>query len=120
MLFLGAILWDFLLSGDQVTNQDSKAFSRDVRRLLYIGYTLVATSIFLYFVSQRIAGTGQVVPLNGTGAPLEVIGAEGLGLPLLAFTFIRALGRWRARGGAAGISSQATIGVKKSVSGSGR
>jgi hypothetical protein len=100
--FVGAILWDLLMSGDSTTNHDSPTFPRAARLLLYLAYALFASSAFLYATSQTLVSTGAIVSLPSDGAVLEVIGAEGLGLPLLAYTFTQRLGRWRAVRGTAG------------------
>src|SRR5262249_8928895 len=84
--FLVALLWDLLTSGEQVTNRESRAFPREARVLFYLGYTVFAASTFLYLISQRLISTGGSVPVSSNNFPLEVIGAEGWGIPLLAFT----------------------------------
>lgn len=95
VIFIAAILWDLLTSGDQVTNQDSAAFPRSARVLLYLGYALVAATTYLYATSQHLVATNQAIPLPADGIPLAVIGAEGLGLPLLAYTFAQRIRQWR-------------------------
>jgi hypothetical protein len=99
LLFLVAILWDLLVSGDQVTNRTSDTFPREARVLLYLGYVLISSATLVYLKSVRFAGTGQVVSLGSQGDVLEYIGAIGLGLPLIAYTFVQGLARWRGTSG---------------------
>ena len=95
LLFLVAIVWDFLLAGEQVTNRTSAVFQRETRVLLYLGYMLVSTATLVYLKSVRFVGTEQVVPLGSQSNALEGFGAIGLGLPLIAYTFVQGLAHWR-------------------------
>lgn len=97
LIFIAAVLWDLITSGDQMTNLDSPSFPRSARLLLYLGYALFAATTFLYTSSQHLVSTGQVVPLPTDGISLAVVGAEGLGLPLLAFTFAQRMRHRRDR-----------------------
>jgi hypothetical protein len=102
LLFLVAILWDLLVSGDQVTNQTSDTFPREARVLLYLGYVLISSATIVYLKSVRFAGSGQIVPLGSQNDMLEGVGAIGLGLPLIAYTFVQGLARWRGTSGRGG------------------
>jgi hypothetical protein len=95
LLFLVAIVWDFLLAGEQVTNRTGAIFQRETRVLLYLGYVLVSTATLVYLKSVRFVGTEQVVPLGSQSNALEGFGAIGLGLPLIAYTFVQGLAHWR-------------------------
>jgi hypothetical protein len=95
LLFLLAILWDLLLSGDQVTNGASAVFPRETRVLLYLGYMLVSSATLVYLKSVHFVSTGQIVPLGSQSDMLEGFGAIGLGLPLIAYTFVQGLAHWR-------------------------
>ena len=95
LLFLVAIVWDFLLAGEQVTNRTSAVFQRETRVLLYLGYMLVSTATLVYLKSVRFVGAEQVVPLGSQSNALEGFGAIGLGLPLIAYTFVQGLAHWR-------------------------
>jgi hypothetical protein len=53
LFFLVAILWDLLMSGNQVTNRASAAFPREARVLLYLGYVLVSSATLVYLKSVR-------------------------------------------------------------------
>jgi hypothetical protein len=95
LLFLVAIVWDFLLAGEQVTNRTSAVFPRETRVLLYLGYMLVSTATLVFLKSVRFVGTEQVAPLGSQSNALEGFGAIGLGLPLIAYTFVQSLAHWR-------------------------
>jgi len=95
LLFLLAILWDLLLSGDQVTNRANAVFPRETRVLLYLGYMLVSSATLVYLKSVHFVSTGQIVPLGSQSDMLEGFGAIGLGLPLIAYTFVQGLAHWR-------------------------
>lgn len=107
LLFLVAIVWDFLLAGDQVTNRASAVFPRETRVLLYLGYMLVSTATLVFLKSVRFVGTEQIVPLDSQSNTLAGYGAIGLGLPLIAYTFVQGLAHWRGTqgGGSHGATS---------------
>src|SRR5262249_17445794 len=77
---------------------------RGVRVALYLGYTLLSSATLVYLKSVRFTDTGQIVPLGSESTMLEQFGAVGLGLPLIAYTFIQGLGRRRPIGAADGAS----------------
>lgn len=49
VLTVVAFLWDFLTSGEEVTNVEGRAFPRNTRVLLYAGYTMLVSTIVLFF-----------------------------------------------------------------------
>jgi hypothetical protein len=91
VLFLCAILWDLLMSGDQVTNSTSPNFPRQTRLLFYLGYTLISSATILFFKAQSVPG--DVLSLGG-GISVETVGGLMLGVPLIAYLFIRNIGSW--------------------------
>lgn len=99
LFFLVAILWDLLMSGSQVTNQASVVFPREARVLLYLGYMLISSATLVYLKSVRFVDTGQIVSQGSQSDMLESFGAIGLGLPLIAYTFVQGLARWRGTNG---------------------
>jgi hypothetical protein len=94
LLFAGAVLWDLLFSGEYA-NEGSPAFPRSSRVLLQVGYALFAVSTFLAQTSQHTTSGHLQSPGTAASAPLEVVGAEGLGIPLLLYTFFVLFNRWR-------------------------
>jgi hypothetical protein len=121
LFFLVAIGWDLLTSGEQVTNGDSPAFPRDARVRLYLGYAVISMATLLYLKAQRSVGTGHAVPLGSQNDLLELYGSIGLGVPLIAYSFLQSLGRWRlaaaARARSAPQDPSALVGTRPSVSG---
>jgi hypothetical protein len=94
ILFLIALLWDFLMSGDLLTNQTSKRYPREARILLYVGYTLIATATVLYFKSNHyLVNRANASPENQS-VILQRDGAIVLGIPLIAFLFLRQFTVW--------------------------
>jgi hypothetical protein len=92
-LFVLTVLWDVVTSGEQVTNTDSPAFPREGRMLLYLGSTLVATSLLLYIGSLRAQTTGAPAPdylSIDSDAPL---GLFVLGSSMVVLTFLLSVGR---------------------------
>jgi hypothetical protein len=94
LLFAGAVLWDLLFSGEYA-NVGSPALPRGSRVLLQVGYALFAISTFLAQTSQHTTSGRLQNPGTAASAPLEVVGAEGLGIPLLLYTFFVLFDRWR-------------------------
>jgi hypothetical protein len=94
VLFAGAVLWDLLFSGEHA-NKGSPALPRSSRVLLQVGYALFAVSTFVAQTSQHTTLGSLQSPGTSASALLEVVGAEGLGIPLLLYTFFVLVDRWR-------------------------
>jgi hypothetical protein len=95
-LFLVAVFWDVLTSGQGITNGDSRAFPRDGRVLLYLGYTMVASSVLLYAASVRITASGALsVDALSTGND-SALGLLVLGIPMVLLGFVLRFGPWLA------------------------
>jgi len=92
-LFVLAALWDLATSGEQVTNTDSPAFPREGRILLYLGYTLAATSLLLYIGSLRAQTTGAPAPDYFSTDSDAFLGLFLLGSPMVVLTFLLRVGR---------------------------
>ncbi len=92
-LFVLTVLWDFVTSGEQVTNTDNPAFPREGRILLYLGYTLVATSLLLYIGSLRDQATGAPAPNYLSIEIATPVGLFLLGSPMVVLTFLLSVGR---------------------------
>jgi hypothetical protein len=87
-LFVLTTLWDVVTSGEQVTNTDSPAFPREGRMLLYLGSTLVATSLLLYIGSLRAQMSGTPAPDYFSSDTDAFLGLFLLGAPMVVLTFL--------------------------------
>jgi hypothetical protein len=87
-LFVLTVLWDVVTSGEQVTNTDSPAFPREGRMLLYLGSTLVATSLLLYIGSLRAQTTGAPAPDYLSADSDAPLGLFILGSSMVVLTFL--------------------------------
>jgi len=95
LFFLAALLWDFVMSGNSVTNPSSSRFPSRARVLLYLGYTLLSMGTLVYLKSLRYQATGHIVPLGNESQMFQRFGAIGLGLPLIAYAFLQGMARNR-------------------------
>jgi hypothetical protein len=95
LFFLAALLWDFVMSGNSVTNTSSPRVPRRARVLLYLGYTLLSMGTLVYLKSVRYQATGHIVPLGSESQMFQRFGAIGLGLPLIAYAFLQGMARTR-------------------------
>lgn len=125
-VFLLTVLWDFITSGEQVTNSDSPAFPREGRVLLYLGYTLVGTATLLYAASLRVGSTGAPAgdTLNSIGDASTALGVFLLGVPVVALSFILRVRRREPRAAIAATAPHrarpgASRGVQRAIVGSG-
>ncbi len=91
ILIIG-IGWDVLMSGEQITNPDGRLFPRQVRLLLYLGYTMLVTTAVLYFTAQHVVSGGGEPFFEDAQWPQ--LGLIFLGAPLLITVFILELSRW--------------------------
>ena len=95
VLIVLAFLWDFLMSGEEVTNVEGRRFPRHTRILLYVGYTLLVLTMVLFF--------GPVTPNAIIGQPdlffvfnpdlWPRYGLLLLGVPLLVTNFVLGISR---------------------------
>ncbi|MBF6592675.1 MAG: hypothetical protein IVW57_19365, partial [Ktedonobacterales bacterium] len=95
ILFLAAVSWGLATSGESATNADTPTYPREGRVLLYLAYTLVASSTLLYTASRRLT-TGQSLPSGLSDQDLSLVGLVGLAAPFVVFGFVVGIGRWRA------------------------
>ncbi|HEY1388530.1 MAG TPA: hypothetical protein VGF38_08295 [Ktedonobacterales bacterium] len=99
VLIVLAFLWDFLMSGGEVTNVEGRRFPRNTRILLYAGYTMLVSTLVLFF--------GPVTPKTIIGQPdlffvfnpdlWPRYGLLLLGVPLLVTNFVLGVSRGRGR-----------------------
>src|SRR6185312_6779645 len=99
VLIVLAFLWDFLMSGREVTNVEGRRFPRNTRILLYAGYTMLVSTLVLFF--------GPVTPNTIIGQPdlffvfnpdlWPRYGLLLLGAPLLVTNFVLGVSHGRGR-----------------------
>lgn len=93
-----AILWDILMSGDDITNADGKLFPRRSRVSLFFAYVMLAVAIVVFWGSMQ--GTedymAQVRNLADTDQLVE-LGIKILGPTTLLTLLVLRWGRWNAR-----------------------
>jgi len=99
VLIVAAFLWDFLTSGEEVTNVEGRAFPRSARVLLYAGYIMLVSTIVLFFapVTPNSIFNQQDLFFVFSADLWPRYGLLLLGVPLLLTNFVLALSRWRGR-----------------------
>lgn len=97
LLLALAFFWDFLTSGEQITNTDGRAFPRYARVLLYAGYTMVAATEVLYFSSHATSLFAPRIAGLFIRSEWSHLGLVMLGGPILFTTAALALTRWEAQ-----------------------
>lgn len=93
-----AILWDILMSGDDITNVDGKLFPRRSRVSLFFSYVMLAVAIVVFWGSMQ--GTrdymAQARNLSDTDQLVE-LGIKILGPTTLLSLLVLRWGRWNAQ-----------------------
>lgn len=87
--------WDLLMSGEEITNVEGRAFPRHARVLLYLGYMALVGTAVLYFSTQTSAAPGHkaIEPFfDDDSWPQQ--GLLYLGVPLLITSFLVEASRW--------------------------
>lgn len=94
LVFVGAFLWDLITSG-RATNASSKRFPRHIRVYLYLGYTLLLTTLTVLFaaVSFNNANTAEVFSSGFNQEQYGHYGLLTLGVATLFATFILRVSR---------------------------
>jgi hypothetical protein len=93
VLLVAAFLWEFVSSGEAVTNRSSRAFPRTARVLLYAGYTLAVATAVIFFGSLTFAQSAQqAFAVDDTTWAL--LGAIVLGAPVLLTSFLLRIPRF--------------------------
>jgi hypothetical protein len=106
LLLMGGLLWDFLASGKELTNGDTRAFPRYARLLLYGGFTgvmLAAVGFFSAAPSNETANSALALQKD-----IEHFGLIFAGVPLVLSVFALEVGHWwraRKRGASATVAS---------------
>jgi hypothetical protein len=86
-MLLATLLWDFLRSGQEITNVDGPVFRRPARILAYLGYIVLVGTTILFLSAQTVGGD------KGTPEFLEAEdvvrqGIVWLGTPVLLLRFV--------------------------------
>lgn len=93
-----AILWDILMSGNDITNVDGKLFPRRSRVSLFFAYVMLAVAIVVFWGSMQ--GTEEYMQqarnLSDTDQLVE-LGIKILGPTTLLTLLVLRWGRWNAR-----------------------
>jgi hypothetical protein len=99
VLIVAAFLWDFLTSGEEVTNVEGRAFPRTARVLLYAGYIMLISAIVLFFapVTPNSIFDQQDLFFVFSADLWPRYGLLLLGVPLLLTNFLLAWSHWRGR-----------------------
>ena len=96
LLLVAAMVWDVVLSGDAVTNVHGRHVPRHSRVLLYFGYTMMVTTLVIFFSSLSIQG-GGTAGLEFESDIWPQMGIAVFGIPLLLTFFVINLGAWHHR-----------------------
>ncbi|MHB8719147.1 MAG: hypothetical protein ACYDAC_09705 [Candidatus Dormibacteria bacterium] len=83
-----ALLFDVTASGNSITNQDSRAFPRHARILLFLGYIVMTAVAVTYFSSEHVQATQATVEAQFESEAWVQFGLTLLGAPLLATLFL--------------------------------
>jgi hypothetical protein len=94
LIFVGAFLWDLVTSG-RATNASSKRFPRHVRVYLYLGYTLLLTTVvvLLAAISFNSAEAARTIQEGFNQQLYAHYGLLALGVATLFATFILRVSR---------------------------
>lgn len=97
-----ALSWEFVASGEEITNGHAPRFPRDSRLMLFLGYIVVAaaTSVFFSSIGKLEDGKWHVLEAQFEAENYVRIGLLFLGGPLVITIFIVGFNRWRQEVGA--------------------
>ena len=76
-----ALSWDIVMSGESITNGDSKAFPRAARLGMFLGYVMLVAAVILFFASLRTLNGGPASSFESEG--IVRFGIIALGIPIL-------------------------------------
>ena len=87
-IFLISILWDFLRSGEQITNVDGRLFRRPARIMAYLGYIALIGTMTLFLSAQSVGESGAPIEKVLEGEEIARQGIIWLGTPILLLRFL--------------------------------
>jgi FtsH-binding integral membrane protein len=94
LIFVGAFVWDLITSG-KATNVSGRRFPRHIRVYLYLGYTLLLTTLTVLFAAVSF-NNADTANLYGEAVNQQLYGRYGLltlGVATLFATFILRMSR---------------------------
>ncbi|MDT5019439.1 MAG: hypothetical protein QOD39_5599, partial [Mycobacterium sp.] len=98
-----ALSWEFVASGEEITNGHAPRFPRDSRLMLFLGYILVAasTSVFFSNIGTKSDGKWHILESQFEAENYVRVGLLFLGGPLVITIFVVGFNRWREQEAAA-------------------
>lgn len=90
-----AISWEFLSSGEAVTNHHDSRFARSTRIYVYLGYVLLVAISVLYYSDLHVHGTHNLIESEFDSEEWVREGILFLGVPLVIAIASARLQRWR-------------------------
>jgi len=90
-----ALTWEFVASGESITNLHHRRFPRDARVMIFLGYIVLVAATSAFFGSIHDE-TGKLVESPFEAENYLRDGIIFLGTPLVLTIFIMSFGRWRA------------------------
>jgi hypothetical protein len=90
-----AITWEFLSSGEAVTNHHDSHFSRSTRIYIYLGYVLLVAVSVLYYSDLHVHGTHNLIESQFDSEEWVREGILFLGVPLVIAIATARFQRWR-------------------------
>jgi hypothetical protein len=83
IVILVALLWELIVSGEQLTNRHTRALPRATRVLVLCGYLMLVATAVLFFSSLREHGTGAPLEPQFESEAWPSLGIVQLGVPLI-------------------------------------
>jgi hypothetical protein len=106
VIFLLALVWDVLMSGESLTNRGSSTVPRHSRVLMYFGYVMLVAAAILFFSSLHAQGSGSIIEPQFESDFWPQSGLGLFGTPLVVTLFLLRLSAW-ARGNRGGETTAA-------------
>lgn len=95
VIMVVAISWEFLSSGESITNDDTPRFSRATRLYVYSGYVLLVAVSVLYYSDLHVHGSHNLVESQFDSEEWVREGILFLGVPLVLTLAVARVQRWR-------------------------
>jgi hypothetical protein len=93
LLILSALVWDIVMSGESITNRDSRYFPRHTHVLVYLGYIMAVAAAVLFFSSFHFQASNTSVEPHFESEGFVEAGLLFLGTSLLLTLFVLRLTR---------------------------
>jgi hypothetical protein len=95
VLMVVALTWEFLSSGESITNDDTPRFSRSTRLFVFSGYVLLVAVSVLYYSDLHLHGTNNVIESEFDSEEWVREGILFLGVPIVLSLALARFERWR-------------------------